>query len=73
VLCFEGDGQTVTLDVQWRVVDTASARTLDHRQTTVEVPNYGKDTESLVAAMSKAAGVLAEKIAAAIIDKHPGQ
>lgn len=73
VLCFEGDGQKVSLDAQWHVVDTTSGRTLDYRQTTVEVPNNGKDTESMVAAMSKAVGVLGEKIAAAIIDQRPEQ
>lgn len=73
VLCFEGDGQKVSLDAQWRIVDTTSGRTLDHRQTTVEVPDNGEDTESLVAAMSKAVGGLGEKIAAAIIDRQPGQ
>ena len=68
VLAFEGSAGKVHLNVQWSMSDKVAGTIVDDRQARIEVPVSANDTETLVAAMSRALEALSCELAAQIID-----
>jgi uncharacterized lipoprotein YmbA len=69
VLAFEGSAGKVHLNVQWSMSDKVAGTIVDDRQARIEVPVPADDTETLVAAMSRALEALSRELAAQIIDR----